>query len=156
MPPVSEETGGRIVQLFLRYGFFIALPLVVLGFARSALDEDQPEIAFAIVVLGIGLVAYLAYVWRGDTTPSAEFEVAPIVEVLTQQLEASEEREQAQREASEEREQALRDHIVELTKEHLSRDERRSHEPDVSAANIYRDTYQEYKKAVDAVTSMYT
>jgi xylulokinase len=46
--------------------------------------------------------------------------------------------------------------IVELTKEHLSRDERRSHEPDVRAVNIYRDTYQEYKKAVDAVTSMYS
>jgi xylulokinase len=46
--------------------------------------------------------------------------------------------------------------IVELTKEHLSTDERRSHEPDDSAVNIYRDTYQEYKKAVVAVTSMYT
>lgn len=46
--------------------------------------------------------------------------------------------------------------IVELTKEHLSSDESRSHEPNDSAVNIYRDTYQEYKKAVDAVSSMYT
>jgi len=46
--------------------------------------------------------------------------------------------------------------IVELAKEDLSRNESRCHEPDVSAVNIYRDTYQEYKKAVDAVASMYT
>ena len=39
LPPVSERTGGKIVQLLLRYGFFLALSVVVLGFARSTLGE---------------------------------------------------------------------------------------------------------------------
>jgi tetratricopeptide (TPR) repeat protein len=44
IPPLSRQTGGKVVQQFLRYGFVIALVVIGLGFAlafyQSRLEHD--------------------------------------------------------------------------------------------------------------------
>ena len=32
IPPLSKQAGGKVVQMLLRYGFVIALLIIVLGF----------------------------------------------------------------------------------------------------------------------------
>ena len=36
IPPLPPEDGGRIVHLFLNYGFYFAIVLIVLGFATDS------------------------------------------------------------------------------------------------------------------------
>lgn len=55
IPPVSQQTGGRLLQALLRYGFIIALLVIVLGFglrffelqkaAQRAAAEHRAELA---------------------------------------------------------------------------------------------------------------
>ncbi len=40
IPPVGPTTGGKIVQSLLRYGFVIALVVIVLGFLLAALQGN--------------------------------------------------------------------------------------------------------------------
>jgi len=46
--------------------------------------------------------------------------------------------------------------IEELVDTHLTRDDSRCCEPRKAAVNFYKDTYQEYQRAVDTVAGMYT
>ena len=59
IPPVGPQTGGKIVQLLLRYGFILALVIVVLGFSDAALLRGQVVLAGATLFLGLGLTAFL-------------------------------------------------------------------------------------------------
>lgn len=45
--------------------------------------------------------------------------------------------------------------IVDLAREHLSRDESRSCAPRSAAVNFYKDSYSEYRRAVAAVAALY-
>ena len=48
IPPVNQRTGGKLVQLLLRYGLIIALAVVFLGFAlqffRAYLDSSRVDV----------------------------------------------------------------------------------------------------------------
>ena len=46
--------------------------------------------------------------------------------------------------------------IEDLVDAHLTTDDSRSCEPRSAAVNDYKDYYQDYQRAVEAVTSMYT
>jgi xylulokinase len=45
--------------------------------------------------------------------------------------------------------------IDDLTSEHIGKDEQRSCEPRKAAVNFYRDSYQDYQRAVSAVSALY-
>ncbi len=40
IPPVSARTGGKVVQLLLRYGFVLALVVIVAGFLLEAIQSS--------------------------------------------------------------------------------------------------------------------
>ena len=40
LPPVTQRTGGKIVQLLLKCGFILALVVIVVGFGLAALQGD--------------------------------------------------------------------------------------------------------------------
>ena len=40
LPPVSARTGGKVVQLLLRYGFILALVVIVAGFLLEAIQSS--------------------------------------------------------------------------------------------------------------------
>lgn len=41
IPPLDQQTGSAVVQRLLRYGFVIALVVIVLGFGLQLLQGDQ-------------------------------------------------------------------------------------------------------------------
>ena len=79
LPPVDRKTSGVIVQSLLRYGFWIAALLIVLGIAYAGYKtyrETQPSISNA------------------ETVGTAVASQAAIIEVLSKQLESKGLREQ--------------------------------------------------------------
>ena len=58
VPPLTAQTGGKVVQLFLRYGFLIALLVIVLGFGLAYYKAQKFLIALVVIVLGFGLAFY--------------------------------------------------------------------------------------------------
>jgi hypothetical protein len=53
IPPLSARTGGKVVQLLLRYGFVIALVVIVLGFALQLYRthrETHPPIDVGAII----------------------------------------------------------------------------------------------------------
>jgi tetratricopeptide (TPR) repeat protein len=53
IPPVGPRTGGRIVQAILRYGFWLAVLVIVLGFSLKAFEihrTSQPTVDVTAIV----------------------------------------------------------------------------------------------------------
>ena len=44
IPPLDQEAGGGVVQAILRYGFWIALAVVVLGFALQFFKHRKANV----------------------------------------------------------------------------------------------------------------
>lgn len=60
IPPLTQRTGSRVIQTILRYGFVIALVVIVLGFALE-FYKVKPFYRFVIGLLVIALVFVLAF-----------------------------------------------------------------------------------------------
>lgn len=117
IPPVDQTTGGRIVHTLLRYGFIIALVIIVLGFAYVFLQRPSTDARTELGVLlgAFFLCALLIFVnWRleGRTSPAeTEREAEQILSILQEQLRTREHESRAKDETIRELSEALRDAV---------------------------------------------